>query len=71
MEWNCRCTSFPVCRARVTHGVDGLPQPRTAPLPAQRLIRRVVVDATAAAGSPLFARAAVDSGTQDLIDPMT
>jgi hypothetical protein len=45
--------------------------PATAPLPAQRLIRRVVVDATAAAGLPLFARAAVDSGTRYLIDPMT
>lgn len=44
--------------------------PATAPLPAQRLIRRVVVDATAA-GSPLFARATLDSGTQYLIDPMT
>lgn len=45
--------------------------PATAPLPTARLIRRVVVDATAVANQPQFARAAVDRGTQFLIDPMT
>lgn len=41
------------------------------PIAARRLIRRIVVDAPAAAATGQFARAAVDGGTQYLIDPMT
>lgn len=41
------------------------------PLREGRLLRRVVVDGPVAARQPAFARAASDSGTQLLIDPMT
>lgn len=48
-----------------------LTDPSALPPRLARLIRRVVVDATAVVNQPAFAAAARDSGTQLLIDPQT
>ncbi len=45
--------------------------PASLPIRSAQRIRRVVVDATAAASTGQFSRAALDSGTQYLIDPLT
>ncbi|GAA1761596.1 hypothetical protein GCM10009795_005060 [Nocardioides hankookensis] len=50
---------------------DLLTNPRALQPRHSRLIRRLVVDAVAAARTDVFARAATDSATQLLIDPMT
>lgn len=54
---------------RVLQGL--LTDPGSLPPRHSRLLRRVVVDATAIGSSPVFAEAARDSGTQLLVDPQT